>query len=247
MPRQLIDVFSSRDAEIVAKSSAASPLKRHGPDDPSPTGAATRSTATYGWRPGAPNPRRQPSLADKRRMWADKKDRDAPDISIPDMIRDVNSYHGEAVRAYGGRGESIAGLVLGRMAEHGTGDGRAIEETLDRVTSKRTTWRTTNIRAEAQRVTAGVRMDPRDRIRAANEIAGQAAARCIRLTPTRYSLPRARPATRQSTPAADAPCSTRPRWTCTPRRTCSTPNARPSARSTRPPRPPTRTRTRPAP
>lgn len=41
----------------VAKSSAASPLKRHGPDDPSSTGAATRSTATYGWRPGAPNPR----------------------------------------------------------------------------------------------------------------------------------------------------------------------------------------------
>lgn len=189
VPRRLIDVFSSRDAEISGEVERRIALEEARAGRPVTDRRRDEIHRDVWLETRRAKPARQPSLADKRRMWADKKDRDAPDISIPDMIRDVNSYHGEAVRVTEDAGESIAGLVLGRMAEHGTGDGRAIEETLDRVTSKRTTWRTTNIRAEAQRVTAGVRMDPRDRIRAANEIAGQAAARCIRLTPTRYSLP----------------------------------------------------------
>lgn len=45
------------------------------------------------------------------------------------------------------------------------------------------------MRAEAQRLLRGVRIDPKQRIIVANKIADRALGQCVKLTPDRYKLP----------------------------------------------------------
>ncbi|MEK0263808.1 hypothetical protein [Bifidobacterium mongoliense] len=57
------------------------------------------------------------------------------------------------------------------------------------VSKGRTTWKKTNVRAEAERLLRSVRIDPEQRIIVANRIADLALARCVKFTPGRYRIP----------------------------------------------------------
>ena len=88
-------------------------------------------------------------------------------------------------------------LLLGQLADLTKLAGDA-DEYLDRqarmamanTAHAHTVWKRTNVRAEAERLLRGVRIDPTQRVIVANKIADKALSQCVKLTPDRYQVPK---------------------------------------------------------
>lgn len=93
--------------------------------------------------------------------------------------------------------DDIARLLLGQLADLTRLAGDA-DEYLDRqarmamanTAHAHTVWKRTNVRAEAERLLRGVRIDPTQRVIVANKIADKALSQCVKLTPDRYQVPK---------------------------------------------------------
>lgn len=191
VPQELIDLFSGRHQEIAHEV------------DRRVTEEELRLGRPVDWRRRAEidkqvwletrksKPEIQPSLAEKRRHWKAKLAIEAPDQSIRAMMDAVRAHHGEtlapaeaAMRAAGIR---LAGQLAERQAPQGDME-RLARTAYENMTRTRASWTRSNIRAEAQRLLADVRMDPARRAETANRIADLAIGHCVSITPTRYRV-----------------------------------------------------------
>lgn len=195
VPQELIDAFSSRDAEITKAMERK--VEEYERKNGGPAGWKVRAEihkevwlATRKAKPEI-----QPSLESKRSHWYRKLGDTCPDISIEQVWKDVNSHKSSVIHADAECEDDVARLLLEQLADltgmAGETDrylarqsGQALHETAH----TRTTWKRTNVRAEAQRLLRDVRIDPEQRIAVTNAIADKALVRCVKLTPTRYRL-----------------------------------------------------------
>lgn len=196
VPRELIDAFSGRHAEI------ARTVERRIREEERRTGRAVgpRRKAQIDlevWKETRrAKPEVQPSLEEKRAHWYHKLGKAAPDVRLDRMWRDVDSRRSDVIRVNADCEDDIARLLLGQLADLDGTVGDA-DEYLDmqaraairNTAHAHTVWKRTNVRAEAQRLLRGVRLDPEQRVIVANSIADRALAQCVRLTPDRYRLP----------------------------------------------------------
>ena len=194
VPAKLIDIFSSRDAEITRE------LEKKIKEYEESTGK------TADWKLRAEfhkevwlatrkaKPEVQPSLAEKRSRWYRKLGDLAPDVQLEQVWKDVGSRKTDLLRVDAESEDEIAGLLLAQLADiAGMKDGDEYLEQQARVavdeTSKaHTTWKRTNVRAEAERLLRGVRLDPKQRVIIANRIADKALGQCVKLTEDRYKI-----------------------------------------------------------
>ena len=197
VPQELIDAFSSRDAEIEQL------LEKKIDEYETSTGKQV------GWRMKAElhkeawlatrkaKPEIQPSLKAKRDHWYQKLGEVAPGIQIDRMLKDVNSRKTSLMHVDAECEDDIARLLLGQLADLTRLAGGA-DEYLDRqarmamanTSHAHTVWKRTNVRAEAERLLRGVRIDPTQRVIVANKIADKALSQCVKLTPGRYQVPK---------------------------------------------------------
>ena len=197
VPQELIDAFSSRDAEIEQL------LEKKIEEYETSTGKQA------GWRMKAElhkeawlatrkaKPEIQPSLKAKRDHWYQKLGEVAPGIQIDRMLKDVNSRKTSLMHVDAECEDDIARLLLGQLADLTKLAGDA-DEYLDRqarmamanTAHAHTVWKRTNVRAEAERLLRGVRIDPTQRVIVANKIADKALSQCVKLTPDRYQVPK---------------------------------------------------------
>ena len=142
-------------------------------------------------------PEIQPSLKAKRDHWYQKLGEVAPGIQIDRMLKDVNSRKTSLMHVDAECEDDIARLLLGQLADLTRLAGGA-DEYLDRqarmamanTAHAHTVWKRTNVRAEAERLLRGVRIDPTQRVIVANKIADKALSQCVKLTPDRYQVPK---------------------------------------------------------
>ena len=142
-------------------------------------------------------PEIQPSLKAKRDHWYQKLGEVAPGIQIDRMLKDVNSRKTSLMHVDAECEDDIAQLLLGQLADLTKLAGDA-DEYLDRqarmamanTAHAHTVWKRTNVRAEAERLLRGVRIDPTQRVIVANKIADKALSQCVKLTPDRYQVPK---------------------------------------------------------
>lgn len=195
VPRELIEAFSSRDAEI-------DKLMEQKVDE-----YERRTGKTAGWKMRAEihkevwlssrkaKPKIQPSLEQKRAHWYRKLGETVPDISLEQVWRDVNARKTGVLHADAECEDDVARILLEQLADLTgmAGDGNrylraATDDAIQHTARARTVWKRTNVRAEAQRLLRDVRIDPEQRITVTNEIAEKAIGQCVKLTPTRYQL-----------------------------------------------------------
>ena len=196
VPRELIEAFSGRHAEI------AKEVERKIREEEQETGKVVgpRRKAQIDlevWRSTRKaKPDIQPSLAKKRSGWYHKLGEVAPGVSLERMWKDVNSHKQATLHVDAASEKDVADLLFGQLADltrmAGSGSefadnqaGLAVKGT----SRAHTVWRKTNVRAEAERLLRDVRIDPEQRTIAANAISDRAIARCVKLSPTRYRLP----------------------------------------------------------
>ncbi len=196
VPQELIDAFSGRHAEI------ARTVERRIKEEEHRTGRTVgpKRKAQIDlevWKETRrAKPEIQPSLEAKRAHWYRKLGQAVPDVRLDRMWKDVDSRRSDVIRVSADCEDDIARLLLDQLADlDGTAGGA--DEWLDlqaraaiRNTSHaHTVWKRTNVRAEAQRLLRGVRIDPEQRVIVANSIADRALEQCVKLTPDRYRLP----------------------------------------------------------
>lgn len=197
VPQELIDAFSGRHAEI------AKEVERRIKEEERETGreVGPRRKAQIDlevWKnTRKAKPEIQPSLKAKRDHWYQKLGEVAPGIQIDRMLKDVNSRKTSLMHVDAECEDDIARLLLGQLADLTRLAGGA-DEYLDRqarmamanTSHAHTVWKRTNVRAEAERLLRGVRIDPTQRVIVANKIADKALSQCVKLTPGRYQVPK---------------------------------------------------------
>lgn len=197
VPQELIDAFSGRHAEI------AKEVERRIKEEERETGreVGPRRKAQIDlevWKnTRKAKPEIQPSLKAKRDHWYQKLGEVAPGIQIDRMLKDVNSRKTSLMHVDAECEDDIARLLLGQLADLTRLAGGA-DEYLDRqarmamanTAHAHTVWKRTNVRAEAERLLRGVRIDPTQRVIVANKIADKALSQCVKLTPDRYQVPK---------------------------------------------------------
>lgn len=192
VPQELIDAFSGRHAEIAKL--VEEKIKEEERQTGKEVGPKRKAQIDLEvWRnTRKAKPAVQPSLKAKRDHWYHKLGEVAPDIQLDQMMKDVNSHKSSLMHVDAECEEDVARLLLGQLADLTRLAGGG-EEYLDRqaqaTTHAHTTWTRSNVRAEAQRLLRGVRIDPKQRIIVANAIADKALSQCVKLTPDRYKLP----------------------------------------------------------
>lgn len=192
VPQELIDAFSGRHAEIAKL--VEEKIKEEERQTGKEVGPKRKAQIDLEvWRnTRKAKPAVQPSLQAKREHWYHKLGEVAPDIQLDQMMKDVNSHKSSLMHVDAECEEDVARLLLGQLADLTQLAGGG-EEYLDRqaqaTTHAHTTWTRSNVRAEAQRLLRGVRIDPKQRIIVANAIADKALSQCVKLTPDRYRLP----------------------------------------------------------
>lgn len=196
VPQELINAFSSRDAEIDLL--LEKKIKEY----------ETSTGKQAGWRMKAElhkeawlatrkaKPEIQPSLKAKRDHWYRKLGEVAPGIQLDQMFKDVNSRKTRLMHVDADCEDDIARLLLGQLADltHLAGGGdeyldRQARAVIRKTVNAHTVWKRTNVRAEAERLLREVRIDPTQRVIVANKIADRALGQCVKLTPDRYKLP----------------------------------------------------------
>ena len=196
VPQELINAFSSRDAEIDLL--LEKKIKEY----------ETSTGKQAGWRMKAElhkeawlatrkaKPEIQPSLKAKRDHWYRKLGEVAPGIQLDQMFKDVNSRKTRLMHVDADCEDDIARLLLGQLADltHLAGGGdeyldRQARAVIRKTVNAHTVWKRTNVRAEAERLLREVRIDPTQRVIVANKIADKALSQCVKLTPDRYKLP----------------------------------------------------------
>lgn len=197
VPQELIDAFSGRHVEI------AKEVERRIKEEERETGreVGPRRKAQIDlevWKnTRKAKPEIQPSLKAKRDHWYQKLGEVAPGIQIDRMLKDVNSRKTSLMHVDAECEDDIARLLLGQLADLTRLVGGA-DEYLDRqarmamanTAHAHTVWKRTNVRAEAERLLRGVRIDPTQRVIVANKIADKALSQCVKLTPDRYQVPK---------------------------------------------------------
>lgn len=196
VPQELIDAFSGRHAEI------AKTVERRIKEEEHRTGRAVgpKRKAQIDlevWKETRrAKPEIQPSLEEKRAHWYHKLGKVTPNVRLDQMWKDVDSRRSDVIRVNADCEDDIARLLLDQLADlDGTVGGA--DEYLDmqaraairNTAHTHTVWKRTNVRAEAQRLLRGVRLDPEQRVIVANSIADRALEQCVKLTPDRYRLP----------------------------------------------------------
>lgn len=190
MPEELIDAFSGRDREIETRLAAIIDEEER------------RTGHTIGWKRRAelhkqvwletrkPKTDARPGLAELTRRWHGKLRAEAPGTSIDAMWQAVDSHRDRAIEL-GQTASRSAGIRLaGQLADHQTPGRTELERLADAAMAHtertRATWTLSNIRAEAERLLADIRLDPTARADTANQVAELAIRRCVKITPTRY-------------------------------------------------------------
>lgn len=196
VPRELIELFSSRDKEIETKLAAKvrQVEERTGYKVDWKTRAELHKQIWQETR--KPKSHDLESLVEKQQRWQGKLDQYAPNIDIDRMWQTVNARQTSMLHIDSDCEEDIARLLLDQIAELSgqTESGQQFaeqlaDESIANISSVRTTWKITNIRAEAQRLLRDVRIDPMQRVHVVNRIADIAISRCVKLTPSRYKVP----------------------------------------------------------
>lgn len=196
VPQELIDAFSGRHAEIAKL--VEEKIKEEERQTGKEVGPKRKAQIDLEvWRnTRKAKPAVQPSLQAKREHWYHKLGEVAPDIQLDQMMKDVNSHKSSLMHVDAECEEDVARLLLGQLADltqlAGGGEeylDRQAQATIQATTHAHTTWTRSNVRAEAQRLLRGVRIDPKQRIIVANAIADKALSQCVKLTPDRYKLP----------------------------------------------------------
>lgn len=196
VPQELIDAFSGRHAEIAKL--VEEKIKEEERQTGKEVGPKRKAQIDLEvWRnTRKAKPAVQPSLQAKREHWYHKLGEVAPDIQLDQMMKDVNSHKSSLMHVDAECEEDVARLLLGQLADltqlAGGGEeylDRQAQATIQATTHAHTTWTRSNVRAEAQRLLRGVRIDPKQRIIVANKIADRALGQCVKLTPDRYKLP----------------------------------------------------------
>lgn len=196
VPKELIDAFSSRDAEI--EKLLEEKVRKYEESTGQQVGWKKRAELhKEAWQETRrAKPEIQPSLAKKRNSWYHKLGEVAPDVKLDQMWRDVNSHRQTTLHVDAASEKEVADLLLGqladltRMARNGNEYAdRAADRAVKGTARAHTVWRKTNVRAEAERLLRDVRIDPGQRAIVADAIADRAIASCVKLTPTRYKLP----------------------------------------------------------
>lgn len=190
VPEELIDAFSGRDREIETRLAAIIDEEER------------RTGHTIGWKRRAelhkqvwletrkPKTDARPGLAELTRRWHGKLRDEAPGTSIDAMWQAVDSHRDRAIEL-GQTASRAAGIRLaGQLADHQTPGRTELERLADAAMAHtertRATWTLSNIRAEAERLLADIRLDPTARADTANQVAELAIRRCVKITPTRY-------------------------------------------------------------
>lgn len=190
MPEELIDAFSGRDREIETRLAAIIDEEER------------RTGHTIGWKRRAelhkqvwletrkPKTDARPGLAELTRRWHGKLRAEAPGTSIDAMWQAVDSHRDRTIEL-GQTASRAAGIRLaGQLADHQTPGRTELERLADAAMAHtertRATWTLSNIRAEAERLLADIRLDPTARADTANQVAELAIRRCVKITPTRY-------------------------------------------------------------
>ena len=190
VPEELIDAFSGRDREIETRLAAIIDEEER------------RTGHTIGWKRRAelhkqvwletrkPKTDARPGLAELTRRWHGKLRAEAPGTSIDAMWQAVDSHRDRAIEL-GQTASRAAGIRLaGQLADHQTPGRTELERLADAAMAHtertRATWTLSNIRAEAERLLADIRLDPTARADTANQVAELAIRRCVKITPTRY-------------------------------------------------------------
>ena len=106
------------------------------------------------------------------------------------MWQAVDSHRDRTIEL-GQTASRAAGIRLaGQLADHQTPGQTELERLADAAMAHtertRATWTLSNIRAEAERLLADIRLDPTARADTANQVAELAIRRCVKITPTRY-------------------------------------------------------------
>lgn len=190
VPEELIDAFSGRDREIETRLAAIIDEEER------------RTGHTIGWKRRAelhkqvwletrkPKTDARPGLAELTRRWHGKLRAEAPGTSIDAMWQAVDSHRDRTIEL-GQTASRAAGIRLaGQLADHQTPGRTELERLADAAMAHtertRATWTLSNIRAEAERLLADIRLDPTARADTANQVAELAIRRCVKITPTRY-------------------------------------------------------------
>ena len=196
VPAELIEAFSGRHSEIAKQ--VEQRVQQEEAQTGRPVSFQRRAQIDLEvWQATRKaKPEIQPSLAEKQRHWWKKLGQTAPDIDIRHVWDTVNSRKTSMLHIDSTCQEDISRLLLDQIADMSrTGrNGLQLERELvdlsyRNVSKGRTTWKKTNVRAEAERLLRSVRIDPEQRIIVANRIADLALARCVKLTPGRYRIP----------------------------------------------------------
>lgn len=193
VPDELIDLFSSRHGEI------ANETRRRVQEEEQRTGqpvdwrrrAEIDKQVWFETRKEKPDV--QPSLADKHAHWERKLATEAPGQSIQAMWDSVNSHRAIISHLDNTTGQSATIRLTNQLADHqqpfeSYDQEKLAAQAYETISAAKTTWSRSNIRAEAQRLLAGIRLDPAQREQAVNRIADLAMEHCVKITPTRYRV-----------------------------------------------------------
>lgn len=196
VPAELIELFTSRHSEIAREVQRRVNEEEQRTGEPLSFERRAQIDLEVWQQTRKPKSHNLESLVEKRQRWQGKLDQYAPDIDIDCMWRTVNARQTSLLHIDSDCEEDIARLLLDQIAELSgqSGGGQRFaeqlaDESIANVSGVRTTWKITNIRAEAQRLLRDVRIDPVQRVHVANRIADIAVGRCVKLTPGRYKVP----------------------------------------------------------
>ncbi len=196
VPSELIELFTSRHHEIAREVQKRVNEEEQRTGSPLSFERRAQIDLEVWQQTRKPKSNELESLTEKQQRWQGKLDQYAPDIDIKRMWKTVNSHSTSLLHINSDCEEDIARLLLDQIAElSGQAEGgqqfaeQLADESIANISSVRTTWKITNIRAEAQRLLRDVRIDPAQRIYVVNHIANIAASKCVNLTPSRYKIP----------------------------------------------------------
>ncbi|WP_190972975.1 MobF family relaxase [Bifidobacterium rousetti] len=192
VPQKALDLFSSRTAEILTKMAQRVAEEEAAVGHPL-TAMRKEEIHAEVWKetrkPKSHEPKPLDTLFEEWRHKAKEHG-----INPEAMLKAVNSHHDNLIHVDAGTRKEIGTILLHQLVTANTQpDGPEYDPVRDVLNGikqrSKSTWKRSNIRAEAQRITRGLRVDPEQRSALIDEITDRVIDQCVQLTPTRYDLP----------------------------------------------------------
>ncbi|PST48945.1 conjugal transfer protein TraA [Bifidobacterium callitrichos] len=192
IPQKVLDLYSSRRIQILVEKErriAEEQAAIGHPLDPARIAEIDDQVFRETRKAKSDDPK---SLDEDIREWRQQA-KDAG-IDLDRIVKDALAHHDGVLHVDAESSERIGDILLDQLVNYKTQPDEPeydpVAITLEKIKRhSKATWTRSNVKAEAERITRGIRIDPEQRPMVAEAITRRVIDQCVQLTPTRYELP----------------------------------------------------------